>query len=151
MIFDRLWWAECRAAQERRRIHNKYGPLMEAARREKKDKDYHSALSALTFEIDQNDEPEVIRTEWLIGRARKLGIPLPPRPSIDSETHEDPNWIFNSANGNWYFTDTKELELRRQIRREADERFAHFWSRVGSFLSVFTFLVLLGARPRFSI
>jgi hypothetical protein len=144
MIFDRLWWAERRAAQEKKRIHNKYEPLMEAARREKKDEDYHSALSALTFEIDQNDEPEVIRTQWLIGRARKLGIPLPPRPSIEShETHEDPNWIFNNANGNWYFTDTKELELRRPIRREADERFAHFWRRVGSFLSVFTFLVLL--------
>src|ERR1019366_4336954 len=74
---------------------------------------------------------------------RKLGIPLPAKPGRqDAETSKDPTWIFNHHNGNWYLTENKELELRQQVRRESDERFAHFWNRFGGFLSALTFVVL---------
>jgi hypothetical protein len=144
MIFDRLWRAERRAAKEDKRIHDHYEPLMEAAEKAKDDQGYASALSALLYETDLNDEPELIRTERLVREARKLGIPLPAKPDRqDAERIADPNWVFNSHNGNWYFSENKELELRKQVREESDARFAHFWDRFGGFLSALTFVVLL--------
>jgi hypothetical protein len=143
MIFDRLWRAERRASKEDSRIHDKYEPLMEAAEKEKNEHDYNAALSAMLYETELNDEPEVIRTERLVRQARKLGITLPAKPARQvAEMNADPDWSFNHHNGNWYFTERKELELRLQIRREADERFAHLWSRVGGVLSALTLVVL---------
>jgi hypothetical protein len=80
----------------------------------------------------------------LIRQARQLGIPLPNKPvRQDAELNADPNWSFNHHNGNWYFTENKELELRQKVRRESDERFAHSWNRFGGFLSALTFAVLV--------
>src|ERR1700752_78942 len=99
MIFYRLWRAERRASKEYDRIHAKYGSIIDEAQRQKNDQDYHLALSAMLFELDLNDEPEVIRTDMLIVQARKLGIPLPLKPTIEiAERNEDPNWHFNRPN-----------------------------------------------------
>jgi hypothetical protein len=142
MLFDQLWWAERRAATEKKRIHEHYEPLMEAAKKEKNEHDYQSALSAMLFEINSNDEPDVIRTEGLIKKARRLGIPLPPRPAFDSP-NDDPHWIFNQATGNWVFTDAKELELGQQIRKLERDIFEHRWLRLEKSLPLLTLVVLI--------
>jgi len=131
MIFDDLWRAEWRAARAHKRIRDKYDPLIEAAQKEKNERDYHSAVSEMMFELDLNDEPELIRTERLLRRARRLGIPVPPKPAFDSpERDNDQNWVFNQSNGNWFLSDAKELELRQQVRKEEADSFDHRWRYV---------------------
>jgi hypothetical protein len=70
MIFDDLWRAERRAERERKRIHAKYDPLIEAAQKAKNEADYQAAISDMRLELDLNDDPELIRTERLLKRAR---------------------------------------------------------------------------------
>ncbi len=122
MIFDELWRAERRAKKESKRLEEKYHPLLEAAKKEKDQLEYQNLLSEYFFERDFNDEPEVIRTERLVKRARKLGIPVPQKPSPDSDdADEDENWILNRTSWNWYLTGKAALDLRREIRREEGE------------------------------
>ena len=107
---------------------------MEAAKKEKNEHDYQSALSAFMSEIQFIDEPELIRTERLLRRARKLGILIPSKPGFDSpERDNDPYWDFNQSNGNWFLSDGAELELGQRVRKEESERFEHRWRRVTRF------------------
>ena len=126
MIFDELWRAELRAQKESSRLEATYRPRLKAAEGEKDREKYESILWAYLDLRGLIDEPEVIRTKRLLKRARKLGIPIPPKPARDADDlSENKNWCFNQGNGNYYLTDEAELRLTREIRTEEIERLQH--------------------------
>jgi hypothetical protein len=127
MIFDELWRAERKAREKAKRIRETYQPRLETAKKKGAGADeYQAVLAEYYFEQDLNDEPERIRTERIIRKARKLGIPIPPKPAYDSaEMEENESWRFNWATGNAVFTEKAEFVLVREIRKEEVERVQH--------------------------
>ncbi len=124
MIFDELWRAERRAKKVRKRIDEKYNPLLGAAKKKKDKDEYDAILSGLMSETDLNeDEPRLIRTRRLVNRARKSGIPVPPQPApLSDDVNDNETWFFNYTTGNFYLSDSAEAELTREVRKEERER-----------------------------
>lgn len=125
MIFDELWRAERRTKKKAKRIKETYLPLLEAAKKEDEEK-YQSTLADFFFESDLNDEAASLRTDRLVKRARKLGIPIPAKPNPwATDPVNNVSWEFNSTTGNFYLSDKAELELTREVRKEELERLQH--------------------------
>jgi hypothetical protein len=78
------------------------------------------------LESDLIDEPESIRTNRLVKRARKLGIPIPPRPNPHSQdAYDNESWAINMSTGGIYLSDKGEFELTRDCRKEEVESLQH--------------------------
>ena len=122
-MFD-LWRAERRARKERDRLRAHYRLLIAQARAAK-DSARVQELEHEHYTDDlQVDEDHVLRTNLLVQRARRLGVPVPPRqepwtPQFD----QDGNWYFNQMNGNFTLTDKARRSIIAEIRHEEDERF----------------------------
>jgi len=126
MIFDELWRGERRARRTRKQIEAEYKPQIEAAKQRHDESEHGRLVSGYLSELDCNDEPDVIRTERLVRRARKLGLPIPPKPHIDGDAlAKNKAWVLNQYSGNFTLSDEAGLELTRAVRREEKERLEH--------------------------
>ncbi len=126
MIFDELWRAERKAKKARKRLREHYDPLLEAAKKEKNDEKHERIFYDLKLELDLIDEPESIRTNRLVKRAKKLGIPFPPRPNPHAQDADDNEfWEMNRSTGEMYLSDKGEFELTRECRKEETESLEH--------------------------
>lgn len=126
MILDQLWRAERRAKKKKKHLRELYHPLLKAAEKEKNEPKHQSLLDELHFEFDLLDEPECIRTERLVKRARKVGIPVRPQPyPLDEDAWNNDYWVMNSTTWNFYLTDRAQLELTREVRKGEVERLQH--------------------------
>jgi hypothetical protein len=126
MIFDELWRAERKARKARKRLREQYHPLLDAAKKEKNQEKYGGLVSEYLFQLDLSDEPETIRTNRLVKRAKKLGIPFPPPPNPHSQDADDNEfWEMNRSTGEMYLSDKGEFELTRECRKEELESLDH--------------------------
>jgi hypothetical protein len=126
MMFDDLWRAERRERKRAKELRDEYYPLLDAAKKAKDSARYQEVLGEFHACMDLNDEGTRMRTELLVHRARRLGIPVPPRPVADSdEVFENESWEVNTTTWNFYLKDEAELKLRREIRKEEVERLQH--------------------------
>jgi ABC-type uncharacterized transport system involved in gliding motility auxiliary subunit len=121
-----LWRAKRREKKIDERLRQHYHPLLEAAEKTKDQNQYQKVLGEFLDLRDVNDEAEHLETEMLVDRARKLGIPVPPRPNVyDERASENEFWEVNFRTGNCYLKEETELRLRREIRKEEVERLEH--------------------------
>jgi len=126
VIFDQLWRTKRREKEIDKRLREQYHPLLEAAKKTKDQNQYQMVLGEFLAQRDLNDEAEHLETEMLVKRARKLGIPVPPRPYVyDDHASENEFWEVNFMTGNCYLKEETELRLRREIRKEEVERLEH--------------------------
>jgi hypothetical protein len=122
MIFDALWRAERSANKKRKKLHETLDPKIQTAKKEKKENEYQSLLSEYFMESDLiRDIPDSMRTERLVRRATKLGIPIPPQPSYKN-LDEDEHWEANPVTGSFYLQEKAFSELTRAIRKDEIER-----------------------------
>jgi hypothetical protein len=126
VIFDRLWKAEQRDDNARKKLKAHYYPLLEAAKKEKDEKKHGNTLSAYQNELDFIDDAKVLRTWIVVNRAKRLGIELPKKPDFGTEeADENEDWTENRATGNLFLTEKAFHSLLRKIRDEENERLEH--------------------------
>jgi hypothetical protein len=132
MLFDKLWWAYRTSRRRTEKREKEYEAKLEKARLAtyKNDIDRHNAFSEIEgkygFESMVDEEFDVISTRITIDKARKLGIPLPPKPSREHpyEYGKDP-WYFNEITGSTTLTELGLFQVREAIRKEQTERLQH--------------------------
>ena len=123
MIFDRLWWAERRDRKKEGKLKAIYQPKLEAAKKAGDHASYEEILSEWHFESQGDDRYETLKTDLLVKRARRLGIPVPFKPSWDDpENNNWDYWDMNQNTGSYTLKAKAELDLRREIRKEELER-----------------------------
>jgi hypothetical protein len=123
MIFDKLWRLESAENKENKRIRDFYHPKLEAAQKAKDEQEYQSLLFEMRFQYDLNEGVDVLRTEQLEKRARRLGIEIPPKPSRDADDfYNNKDWDYNQVTGTFTFTRKAEREIIKELRKEKTER-----------------------------
>jgi len=131
MIFDELWRVERRARKAKELLGKKYHPLIEAARKAGNQDEHDRLRDEYFMELNLIDGPDVIRTARLVKRARRLAIPLPPKPDYESEDlFDNKDWNVNPTTYSFTLTEAAELSIRQQIRKEEMESFEHRMRRL---------------------
>lgn len=114
----RLWGIN----REERRIRSAFSKLRKIAKA-KAELGEESSTDWLAKEIIQisltNDEREGIKTDYLVDRARRYGVPVPDR-------HDQALWFRNEALIIQYLRPQAFADLRSAIRRERNEVW-QFW------------------------
>jgi hypothetical protein len=119
MIFDRLWWAERRDDEARKKLRQTFELR---ATKELTPEERGAELSLYISATNQINEAERFRTRILIRKAHRLGITIPNAPS-DYESNDD--WNFNQATGDATLNHGAESRLAREIRQEEMDRLQH--------------------------
>mgnify|MGYP000750544569 CR=1 FL=1 len=108
---------ETRLAWERIRLGKSYAIAIAAARATKDNEKVESLQRDHRIEIDLHDEEEdEFITRKLLGKARRLRVPIPHRHNEDKTESE--HWYEGHYTGSWYLTTRGITTLRDEIRRE---------------------------------
>lgn len=132
MIFDKLWRAERKSRELDRQLREQFEPLLQKAHKAtyENDNQRQNAIVSIQmewdFEKEFNDTVDVVSTEITVRKARKLGIPLPPRPPdpTDYDLTKD-LWYTSGVTGNTVLTEIGQHQLRQAIRKEQQDRLQH--------------------------
>lgn len=109
----RLWWMHRSNERQLRLLDNRYGPLLEAARKAKDDENKESVHAEYTRERVLILMPTYMAVDAMLEReARKRGIRVPEK----NEGKGD--WIRELVTDNWMLTAEAERVLRNEIREE---------------------------------
>ena len=79
MIFDQLWRAERRDARARKKLLEKFQPLLDAAAKQGQ-KGHYAVLADYSNKSNMINEAEHLESALLVQKARRLGVALPPFP-----------------------------------------------------------------------
>ena len=97
--------------------------------------DHDTNRQLIESEIDQ------IETKNLIARAKSWGVPIPSRPSSESE--ENIYWYWCRVHGHFYLTDEGKALLRREAYAEMEMRFKPWVTWLALSISVVSLAVSL--------
>lgn len=112
---------EMTRAWQRTLLNRAYAKDILAARKLNDNEKVESLESAHRFEIDLDDEEEDAHlTKALLGKARRLRVPVPHRYNEDKTESE--HWYEGHYTGRWYLTSRGVAALREEIRREIKAR-----------------------------
>lgn len=112
---------ETTLAWQRTLLDRSYAKDILAARKSKDKEKVESLERDHRFEIDLHDEEEDAHlTKALLGKARRLRVPIPHRYNEDKTESE--HWYEGHYTGRWYLTSRGVAALREEIRRELKAR-----------------------------
>jgi hypothetical protein len=112
---------ETTLAWQRTLLDRAYAKDILAARKLKDKEKVESLERDHRFEIDLHDEEEDAHlTKALLGKARRLRVPVPHRYNEDKTESE--HWYEGNYTGRWYLTSRGVAALREEIRRELKAR-----------------------------
>ncbi len=138
MIFDELFRAEWQAKKKRKKINDKYGPLLEVAKRNSAE--HNALLTDRMVDLEWiNHKPDDIRTRRIVNRARELGIDVPREPDSPADDYavDTDYWDFKETFACFYLSPKGESDLNRKIRKEEVERSQHRWRQVPLIIGLF--------------
>lgn len=112
---------ETTLAWQRTLLDRAYAKNILAARKLKDKEKVKSLERDHRFEIDLHDEEEDAHlTKALLGKARRLRVPVPHRYNEDKTESE--HWYEGHYTGRWHLTSRGVAALREEIRREFKAR-----------------------------
>ena len=121
MIFDQLWRAERRDARARKKLLEKFQPLLDAAAKQGQ-KGHYAVLADYSNKSNMINEAEHLESALLVQKARRLGVALPPFPK-GIEDNDD--WIQNLVKCSLSLRRASKLNLMKEVRKEEMERLQH--------------------------
>src|ERR1700730_5300569 len=118
MIFDQLWRAERRDARARKKLLEKFQPLLDAAAKQGQ-KGHYAVLADYSNKSNMINEAEHLESALLVQKARRLVVALPPFPK-GIEDNDD--WIQNLVKCSLSLRRASKLNLMKEVRKEEMER-----------------------------
>jgi hypothetical protein len=129
----RDWVVSTEDSRERRKLRENFVPLIEKARREKRELDAQNLYAEWNHYQNQIDEPNYVEaSNRLVGRARRVYVPVPDKPTRYDETKND-DWWFSDTTGDWALRHPTYQRLQREVldaQRAANDE----WRKWATFL-----------------